>query len=107
VRRLRLLGTSSAILEDARRVGFEHHARPVAAPVYTFHDVELLLFLDLGAYASKDAIGLEQTHLRLLESLHPFQMQTDPLTGALSKMRQYYDTGATRLYSFRRQQLLI
>ena len=51
MRRLRLLGTSSAILEDARRVGFEHHARPVAAPVSTFHDVELVLFLDLGAYA--------------------------------------------------------
>jgi hypothetical protein len=70
-------GTSRAILEDARRVGFEHHARPVAARVYTFHDVELLLFLDLGAYASKDAIGLEQTHLRLLEFLHPFQNSTE------------------------------
>ena len=34
-------------------------------------------------------------------------MQTESLTGALLKMRQYYDTGATRLYSFRRQQLLI
>ena len=34
-------------------------------------------------------------------------MQTESLIGALLKMRQYYDTGATRLYSFRRRQLLI
>ena len=33
-------------------------------------------------------------------------MQTESLVGALMKMRQYYDSGATRLYSFRRQQLL-
>ena len=33
-------------------------------------------------------------------------MPTESLTGALLKLRQYYDTGATRLYSFRRQQLL-
>ena len=34
-------------------------------------------------------------------------MPNESLTGALLEMRQYYDTGATRLYSFRRQQLLI
>ena len=33
-------------------------------------------------------------------------MPTESLTGALLKMRQYYDTGATRPFSFRRQQLL-
>jgi hypothetical protein len=77
VRRLRLLGTSKPVWEDAQRAGFEHHARPVAAPVSTFHDVELLLFLDLGAYASKDAIGLEPNYLRLLEALHPFQNSTE------------------------------
>ena len=33
-------------------------------------------------------------------------MPTESLTGALLEMRQYYDTGATRLYSFREQQLL-
>ena len=33
-------------------------------------------------------------------------MSTESLTWALLKMRQFYDTGATRRYSFRRQQLL-
>ena len=33
-------------------------------------------------------------------------MPAESLTGALLEMRQYYDTGATRLYSFREQQLL-
>ena len=33
-------------------------------------------------------------------------MPTESLTGALLEMRQYYDTGATRPYSFRQQQLL-
>ena len=70
-------GRPNAIWQDGQRTGFEHHARPVTAPVYTFHDLELLLFLDLGAYASKDAIGLEPNYLRLLESLHPFQNSTE------------------------------
>jgi Aldehyde dehydrogenase family len=33
-------------------------------------------------------------------------MPTESLTGALLDIRRYYDTGATRLYSFRQQQLL-
>ena len=33
-------------------------------------------------------------------------MPNESLTGALLKMRQYYDTGATRPYRFRKQQLL-
>ena len=33
-------------------------------------------------------------------------MQTETLTDALTEMRRYYDTGATGLYRFRRQQLL-
>jgi aldehyde dehydrogenase (NAD+) len=33
-------------------------------------------------------------------------MPTEPLIGALLEMRRYYDTGATRLYSFRQQHLL-
>lgn len=33
-------------------------------------------------------------------------MQTESLVGALMEMRQYYESGATRRYAFRRQQLL-
>jgi len=33
-------------------------------------------------------------------------MPTESLTGSLLEMRRYYDTGATRQYSFRQQQLL-
>jgi aldehyde dehydrogenase (NAD+) len=33
-------------------------------------------------------------------------MSNESLTGALLNIRRYYDTGATRLYSFRQRQLL-
>src|SRR4029453_9422431 len=33
-------------------------------------------------------------------------MSNESLTGALLNSRRYYDTGATRLYSFRQRQLL-